>query len=234
MSIRVKICGIARIEDGALALRLGADELGFVLAPSPRRVEAEAVKAILGALRGDGSLPPFRAVGVFVNEAPDAMRDIMSYAGLDIAQIHGNESPAACAAFDFPWYRALRASGATQAEALFARDWACSRLLIDTPRGDASGRACGGTGGSVGAWTALAAKAAARERGREFFLAGRIGPESVASAVHSICPDGLDLSSGVESSPGRKSPERLEAFFRNLKIAESEREEALAYAAETR
>ncbi len=83
MKIKVKICGITRLEDARLALKLGADELGFILAPSPRRVEPETVRAVLAALEGEVGPESFRAIGVFVNEEPGAMRDIMSYAGLD-------------------------------------------------------------------------------------------------------------------------------------------------------
>ena len=81
-----------------LALELGADELGFVLAPSPRRVEPEAVRGHARPSSEARSDPAgFRAVGVFVNEAPDAMRDIIAFAGLDVAQVHGDEAPSACA-----------------------------------------------------------------------------------------------------------------------------------------
>jgi len=90
MKIKVKICGITRLEDARLALKLGADELGFILAPSPRRVEPETVRAVLAALEGEVGPESFRAIGVFVNEEPGAMRDIMSYAGLDCAVLVGS------------------------------------------------------------------------------------------------------------------------------------------------
>jgi phosphoribosylanthranilate isomerase len=209
MGLKVKICGITNIEDARLALALGADELGFVLAPSPRRIEPERLKSVLEAVRGEGRTQAFRAVGVFVNEEAGAMRDILSFAGLDAAQVHGDETPSACAALGLPWYRALRIGSVADAERLMAAGWDCSRILAD-----ASSRSLyGGTGVSVGAWAALAARALARELGKEFFLAGGIGPRSVASVIHSISPDGLDVSSGVEESPGKKSREKLEALF---------------------
>jgi phosphoribosylanthranilate isomerase len=220
MRVKVKICGITKVEDAELALSLGADELGFVLAPSPRRMEPEAVRAIVSRLRGNGGLPAFRAIGVFVNEAAGAMRDILSFAGLDAAQVHGDELPEDCASFDFPWYRALRIASVPEALRLVGAGWSCPRILVD-----ASARsAYGGTGASIGSWAAIAAGALARERGQEFFVAGGVRPRSAASFVHSLSPDGLDVSSGVEESPGRKSREKLEALFRAIREAQTARE----------
>jgi phosphoribosylanthranilate isomerase len=219
--MRVKICGITKIEDGELALRLGADELGFVLAPSSRRVSPEAAKAIVDALRGIGDLQDFRAIGVFVNEAPGAMRDIIAFAGLDAAQLHGDESPEDCEAFEFPWYRALRVGSVADAMALVPRQWGCHRLLVDA----SSAAAYGGTGSSVGTWAALASRAMARESGKEFFLAGGVRPRNVASFIYSFSPDGIDVSSGVEERPGVKSADKLGALFAAIGRARSEEEE---------
>jgi phosphoribosylanthranilate isomerase len=215
MSIKVKICGLTNLEDARLALACGADELGFVLAPSPRRVEPEAVRAIVEALKGEGRFVGFRAIGVFVNEEPDAMRGILSYASLDAAQVHGDETPETCSAFDFPWYRALRIASVAEALELAGAGWRCPRILVD-----ASGSAYGGTGSSIGTWAALAARAVARDSGREYFVAGGVRPRNAASFVYSLSPDGIDVSSGVEEAPGRKSPEKLEALFRAIRAAE--------------
>ncbi len=221
MKVKVKICGLSRLEDARIALALGADELGFVLAPSPRRVEPEAVKAILEALKGESGVRPFRSTGVFVNEAPSAMRDIMSFAGLDAAQVHGDETPAACAGFDFPWYRALRIGSVADANRLVGAPWPCPRLLVDAAvRGS-----YGGTGDSIGTWAALAAGALARDAGKEYFVAGGVRPRNVASFIHSLSPDGLDVSGGVEEAPGRKSADKLEALFREIGRAEATRDE---------
>jgi len=224
MKVRVKICGITRLEDAELALSLGADELGFVLAPSPRRVEPEAVAAILEALRGNGRLQRFRAIGVFVNEESGAMRDIVSFAGLDAAQVHGDETPSACAAFDFPWYRALRIASEEDARRLAGAGWDCPRLLADASvPGDAkTPEVYGGTGKAIGLRAAIAAGALTRELGKEYFVAGGIKPHNVASFVLSIRPDGLDVSSGVEEAPGRKSPDKLEALFHAIRDATGE------------
>lgn len=223
MNVKVKICGITRIEDARTAIELGADELGFILAPSSRRVEPEAVKAILEALRGEFGHGSFRAVGVFVNERPDAMRDIIAFAGLDVAQVHGDETPAACGALDFPWYRALRIDTVADAQSLVGGGWSCPRLLVDAAvRGS-----YGGTGSSIGTWAALAAGALAREAGKEYFVAGGIKPRNAASFIYSLSPDGIDVSSGVEDAPGVKSREKLEALFHEIRRAEHDHKEAL-------
>jgi phosphoribosylanthranilate isomerase len=225
MKMKVKICGITNVEDARLALSLGAQELGFVLAPSPRRVEPDAVRAILEILKGEGQLPSFRAIGVFVNEDAGGMRDIVGFAGLDAAQIHGDELPSACAGFGFPWYRALRIASVADAQRLAPAGWACPRILVDA----ASQGSYGGTGGTIGTWAALAAGAIVRERGKEYFVAGGVRPRNVASFIHSLKPDGLDVSSGVEEAPGKKSRDKLEALFREIHRAEEARsaEEAI-------
>ncbi len=198
-----------------MALELGADELGFVLAPSPRRVGPEAVRGMLTQLRGEGGPSGFRAVGVFVNEAPDAMRDIIAFAGLDVAQIHGDEAPSACAGFGFPWYRALRIGSVADALRLADAGWDCPRLLVDS----AAQGSYGGSGSGIGTWAALAARALARAAGKEYVIAGGIKARNVASVIHSLSPDGIDVSSGVEEAPGRKSRAKLEALFREINSA---------------
>jgi phosphoribosylanthranilate isomerase len=219
MRLKVKICGLTRLEDARLALSLGAAELGFILAPSPRRIEPEALAPLLAELRGGAGPRPFRAIGVFVNEDAAAMRDIMSFAGLDAAQIHGDEDPASLSALPFPWYRALRIGSVHDAQRLLGEGWDCPRILVDA----AARGVYGGSGGSIGIWAAKAARALAREKGKEFFLAGGLRPRNVASYIYSVAPDGLDVSSGVEEAPGKKSPEKLEALFREIREAEKQR-----------
>lgn len=226
---RVKICGIARLEDARLALELGASEIGFILAPSPRRVPPETARDIVAALRADRALAEhrelagfsaFRAIGVFVNEAADAMRDIVNTVGLDAAQIHGDETAEGCATFDFPWYRVLRPSSPAEARALALAGWTCPRLLADA----AARGAYGGTGVVLSTEVAHAARDGARSAGKEFFLAGGLGPANIAQAILDVEPDGVDLSSGVEEAPGRKSAALLEALFAALRRADAELE----------
>ncbi|MDP3178645.1 MAG: phosphoribosylanthranilate isomerase, partial [Spirochaetaceae bacterium] len=176
MRPRVKICGITNYDDAALALELGADAIGFVMAPSPRRIAPDEAALILERLRFASLLGPAtrgaatrgaaaagkrEAVCVFVNENPETMSRIVLEAGFDWAQIHGDETPEECARFAFPWYRALRASDPERAASIAALPWDCPRLLFDA----AAAGAYGGTGRSVPLAIALAARDAARKAG---------------------------------------------------------------------
>jgi phosphoribosylanthranilate isomerase len=216
--MKVKICGITGYEDARLALELGADLIGFVLASSPRRVDPREVGEIVGKLRAEGLLKGRGAVGVFVNESPAAMALAMSEGGLDAAQVHGDESPEDCAALPFPWYRALRIGSASDATAKIGAGWACGRILADA----LSSSGYGGTGSSIAEGAAWAARDAARDLGKEFFLAGGIGPHNAARIAAAVEPDGIDVCSGVEERAGKKSREKLELLFSELGRAAKE------------
>ncbi len=221
--MKVKICGLTNYADAALALELGADIIGFVLASSPRRIAPAEVARVLSRLRAEGLLAERESVGVFVNEPPEAMAAALAEAGLDSAQVHGDESPADCAALPFPWYRALRIASAGEAARAVSAGWACGRILVDSAvAGAAGGQAYGGTGVRVGIEAALAARDAARAVGKEFILAGGIMPHNVFEALISVAPDGIDLSSGVEESPGKKSRDKLETLFAEIRRAREE------------
>jgi phosphoribosylanthranilate isomerase len=221
MRPRVKICGITCEADAELALGFGADEIGFVFAPSPRRVSPGTAARILSRLADRGLLDGRATVAVFVNEEPGAMADILAITGITKAQIHGDESREACSAFGFPWYRALRLAGAEDARRLLgpggkagAEAWACPRILADA----ASSRGYGGTGILLDGEVALAARELAHRAGKEFFLAGGIGPDNAREIAETLGPDGIDLCSGVEESPGRKSRAKLERLFAELAL----------------
>lgn len=215
---KVKICGITNIDDALLALDLGADFLGFVFASSPRRIGVGEAAAILRAL--PASFPSGRAVGVFVNESTAAMRRILEETGIGVAQVHGDEAPEQCASFPFPWYRALRIRGERDLEAARVGEYRCPRILFDA----LVEGSYGGTGRGIAPVLAARALGAARKAGKEAWLAGGIGPGNVAGIVGSLFPDGIDASSGLEESPGKKSREKMEKFFAAL-AAGVEREE---------
>ena len=201
----VKICGITRCEDAALAARLGAACVGFVFWPqSPRFVEPAAAADILAAL------PPHVAgVGVFVNQAIDEVNAIADRVGLGAVQLHGDEPVAACARCTRRVIKAVRLSAGSTADAV-AAVWSEATVLIDAF--DPVRR--GGTGRSVD-WT-LAARIARRRR---TILSGGLRAENVGEAVRRVAPYGLDVSSGVESRPGIKAPERMRAFFEAVTTA---------------
>ncbi|MDY0267950.1 phosphoribosylanthranilate isomerase [Trichloromonas sp.] len=202
--IRIKICGITRIDDALQACACGADALGLVFyEKSPRCVTREQARAIVAAL------PPFvTTVGLFVNERPEIVREIVDFCGLDVIQLHGDEGPDACL---FPPHRVLKALRVKGEESLAGiGDYAVSALLLDAWHPDSYG----GTG-KLGDWE-LAARLAVE---RSVILAGGLNPENVGEAIRRVRPYGVDVSSGVESAPGCKDPARVAAFIRNARAA---------------
>lgn len=202
MTVRVKICGITSADDALHAAACGADALGFVFYErSPRHVTPAVVAAICA------ELPPFVSrVGLFVNEAPERIRAVVGECGLDVIQLHGEELPQDCL---FPPYRVIKGGRPKTADELAGlAAFPVSALLIDA----AVPGQFGGTGQRAD-WR-LAAQLAASRR---VILAGGLTPENVAAAVQVVCPYGVDVSSGVESAPGRKNPEKVAAFIRNAK-----------------
>lgn len=200
--LKVKICGITNGEDAQVAVAAGADALGFVMyRKSPRWVEPSVARAIIA------DLPPFvLPVGVFVNEDAAAVRSLMDECGFTLAQLHGDESAAYCQQLGRPVLKALRVKdrGSFLALAEFQGRARVRGVLIDA----FSEGAYGGTGHTVD-WT-LAAEAA---RSVPILLAGGLTPSNVAEAVRLVQPYGVDVSSGVEKSPGKKDPEKVRAFI---------------------
>ncbi len=207
MTVRVKICGITNAADALLAVEAGADALGFVFAPSPRRVSVEEAAAIVGAL------PPFvAAVGVFVNERPARIREIVARCGLGFVQFHGDEGPEECGLFGA---RAIKAFRVKDAEALGGIErYPVGAFLLD---GHLPG-VRGGTGTAF-RWELAAVAAAA---GKPIILSGGLTAENVARAVAAAAPYAVDVSSGVESAPGKKDRARMEEFVRRAKAAGAE------------
>jgi phosphoribosylanthranilate isomerase len=190
----VKICGITSEADALLAIGLGADALGFVLAPSPRQVSPTAVADIVKRLP-HGVL----TVGVFRDEAPSRVVDIANRAALGAVQLHGHESAESCR-----WVRervscTIKAfSAGDRAVARFA-EFGADYLLID-------GKNPGS--GEVFDWR-LAEGVADPTR---LFVSGGLTADNVGQAVAHLHPRGVDVNSGVESEPGRKDPNRLRRF----------------------
>ena len=195
----VKICGITRFQDAMLAARLGAACVGFVFWPqSPRFVKPAVAADILAAL------PPHVAgVGVFVNQPVEEVNAIADRVGLGAVQLHGDEPALACARCTRRVIKAVRLSAGSTPDAVVAV-WSGATVLLDA----LDPVRMGGTGRQVD-WT-LAARIARRRR---TILSGGLRAETVGEAVRLVAPYGLDVSSGVESQPGIKAPERMAAFF---------------------
>jgi phosphoribosylanthranilate isomerase len=207
MTVRVKICGITNSDDAAAAVDAGADALGFVFhRKSPRYVEPQVVKSIVA------SLPPFiLPVGVFVNEESKIVRDLMDSCGLALAQLHGNESAGYCETLGRPVIKAIglkdRASLLALAE--YKGRAQVRGFLLDAFAPDAYG----GTGHTTD-WT-IAAEVA---KSVTVILAGGLTPENVATAVRTVKPYAVDVSSGVEAGPGNKDHEKMRAFVQAAKL----------------
>lgn len=200
--MKIKICGITNPEDAEVAVAAGADALGFVMyRKSPRFVEPAVARTIVARL------PPFvLAVGVFVNEEADRVRGLVDECGFALAQLHGDESAMYCQNLGRPALKALRLKdrGTFLALAELHGRANVRGVLIDA----FSDQAYGGTGQTVD-WT-LAQEAA---RSTPIILAGGLTPANVAEAISQVRPYGVDVSSGVERSPGKKDPEKVKAFM---------------------
>jgi len=196
---RIKICGITTIEDGLAAVRCGADALGFVFAESRRQVTPERVWEIVRRL------PPFVAtVGVFVDEPAEWVEKIARECRLTALQFHGHESPDYCRGFDRAVIKAFGVKdGSVHEEMARYRVDAC---LLDSWRG-------GGTGRSFD-WEMIG------NAGERIILAGGLTPKNVVEAIRMIRPYAVDVSSGVEASPGVKDHTKMEAFVRHVRHCE--------------
>jgi len=206
MVIRVKICGITCLEDALMAVNAGADALGFMFyPPSPRSVRPDAVRRIVE------QLPPFVArVGVFVNADEAQIRMTIREAGIDTVQLHGKEPVELCRSLaPIPVMKAFRMEGPGALDALTPYS-GCAWLLDSYVAG-----VFGGTGQTFN-WD-LACEAV--RRGGKVVLAGGLTPDNVTRAVAAVSPYGVDVSSGVEVSPGRKDPDKVRAFVAAAKSA---------------
>ena len=197
--VKIKVCGITRLEDALCAADLGASAIGFVFwEKSPRYVEPDVATKIVRCLPADVA-----PVGVFVNASVDEIRLIASKVGLSAVQLHGDEAATACDTLPYRVIKAVSVQG-TATEARVATVPAETTVLLDVH--DPIRR--GGTGCRVD-WNIAALVAATRR----IFLAGGLAPDNVAEAVRVVRPYGVDVSSGVEVSPGNKDANRLRAFF---------------------
>ena len=206
MSLRVKICGLTNLDDALAATEAGADALGFILyEKSPRFLPMEKALGILAAL------PPFiTAVAVTVNATAAftnlGWRKQLKHFGA--AQLHGSESPAHCRAVA-KYLPVIKALPADRASKMNPQDYPVSAFLLDTPSPEH-----GGTGRSFDWNLALEFK---KKILRPLILSGGLTPENVAEAIAKVQPYAVDVSSGVESAPGKKDHAKLRDFIQACK-----------------
>lgn len=208
---RVKICGLTNLDDALCAADAGASLLGFILyARSPRYIEQSHVRDIVSRMREE--YPDILMVGVFVNESPEHISGVLSAASLDYAQLSGDEPPASVAALHGRAYKAVRTTeearhyiGVSAGQSSFLPE-----LLLDAKHPVLYG------GSGLRADESLAHTLACEVR---LLLAGGLNPDIVTDAIQQIKPWGVDVSSGVEVSPGRKDHQRIRAFMAAVRSA---------------
>jgi phosphoribosylanthranilate isomerase len=198
----VKICGITNESDALMAVAMGADAVGFVFAPSTRQLALTQAREIARRLP-----PEIVTVGVFRDEAPQRVVEMVNSAGLRGAQLHGHESPA-----EARWVRGrvpfvIKAFAAGDRQLEKADEYPVDALLLD-----------GATPGSgqVFDWSLVESMPV----GARLILAGGLDPTNIAEAVGRVQPWGVDVSSGVESAPGRKDVRLTRAFINRAKAFE--------------
>jgi len=205
--VKVKICGITNTEDAITACELGADLLGFILYPKSKRfIKAKNIRKITS------QLPPFvLKVGVFVNEAPRNVLEMLSYAHLDYAQLHGDETPEDCEYIGVnKVIKAFRLKSIDEIEKIEPYVGKIRAILLDTY----SENEFGGTGKTFD-WEI--ARAVKERFDVPVILSGGLNPENVVKAIKEVNPYAVDVSSGVEETPGRKDRTRILQFIKNAK-----------------
>lgn len=196
--LRVKICGITNINDALHAVDAGADALGFIFYPeSPRYIPPDTARSIIARL------PPFTSsVGVFVNADRDDIQRVIKECELSLVQLHGDESSDDCLALGRPVIKAIRLR--SRDDLILMREYAVRGFVLDAYVDGT----WGGTGETVD-W------GLAREATRygPTILAGGLTPDNVGRAVAEVQPFGVDVSSGVETAPGKKDSEKVRQFI---------------------
>jgi len=205
MKTQVKICGITSVADGLAAAEAGADMIGLnFYEGSPRHVTLAAAAEIARAL------PPFvLRVGVFVNPDEALVTRAIAECGLNLLQFHGDETSDFCTQFGLMSVKAVRVRDAESLKTL--ENFHTEAFLLDA----CSPGALGGTGEKFNWELAVAAQ----KFGKPIFLAGGLTPENVADAVRLVKPFAVDVSSGVESAPGKKDAAKVRAFIAAVRAA---------------
>src|SRR5690625_849821 len=196
----VKICGITTIEAGNVAVQAGADFIGFVFAPSKRKITPNEAAKIAKTLPKS-----VQTVGVFVNESVENIKQIAELVDLDVIQLHGDEPPEMIN--ELP-YQTIKAFSIDQVDAQTIHSYSADYYLIDSPIGEHRG----GTGKTFN-WKR------ATDLGidlNKVILAGGLSPSNVEAAIRQVRPVGIDVSSGVETN-GKKDHEKIKQFIRNAK-----------------
>lgn len=217
MGLRIKICGITKPEQGRAIAQLGATALGFICAEqSPRYVSPEQIAEIVAALPTDPitEAPIVDRVGVFVNATPELIQRTVAIGHLNVVQLHGSESPEFCQQLrqhlpGIELIKALRIRTIVDCTQASRYQSCVDTLLLDAY----DPKLAGGTGKTID-WQMLQPF----QSESPWFLAGGLTPDNVLAALQQVSPDGIDLSSGVERSPGDKDLDRVTKLFQQLQL----------------
>ncbi|SIT10149.1 phosphoribosylanthranilate isomerase [Neptunomonas antarctica] len=202
MAVRVKICGITRVEDAQIAVAAGAHSLGFVFyEPSPRYIDPCVAAEIISAI------PPFvTTTALFVDADPTYVREVITLTKIDLLQFHGEEPPVYCEQFDRPYIKALRMKPGIDLIQQ-AKYYAAARaILLDAYKPGIPG----GTGESF-EWSMIPDSLRPH-----IILAGGLTPGNVAQAIQKVMPYAVDISGGVEASRGIKDIHKIKCFFEEV------------------
>ena len=200
----VKVCGITDYEDALIAAELGVDALGFIFASSPRQITPKKAREIIKAI------PPFvKTVGVFVNESAEAIKKVIDYCGLDLVQLHGNETPNLCQKLMPHTIKTFRIRNEAGLQAIRKYRGKVKALLLDTY----SRNKAGGTGNTFDWLIAVKIKSL----GIPIILAGGLGPANIAEAIRTVRPCAVDVNSGVEERPGKKSHDLIKDLMEQVR-----------------
>jgi phosphoribosylanthranilate isomerase len=216
MSLWIKICANTSLADAQLAAEAGADAVGFVFAPSPRRISAEQAAQIVPQLPA-----ALEKIGVFVDAGFDEIAETVEAAGLTGVQLHFDAPPALAAQLRKRFGPKLRILGVVHFDAragkrvaAIGRDACIDALLVDSR----TAAAVGGTGVAFD-WDAARGLIFDADGPMKFIAAGGLTPENVAEAIATLRPWGVDVVSGVEAAPGRKDAAKVSAFIENARAA---------------
>ncbi|MDR3686897.1 MAG: phosphoribosylanthranilate isomerase [Coriobacteriia bacterium] len=205
---RIKICGITNTHDAALAVAAGADAVGVIFAPSPRQVTVEQAVAALADVP-----PPVARVGVFVDPSAEQVARAVEACGLTAVQLSGHESPEVCDLVPVPVLKAIHIGTDFPLEMAEPYRGHAAALLLDTL---VPGKA-GGTSQAFN-WLTLGVLPGWAPS----FIAGGLKPDNIAACVAALRPFAVDVSSGVEASPGIKDPDKIVAFCAAVRGADQE------------
>ncbi len=200
---RIKICGITNLQDALLASELGADALGFIFYPGSKRfIEPDRASEIIS------SLPPLiTTVGVFVNQSREDIETVRDKTGIDLVQLHGDETPEFCTGLPFKTVKALRIK--ERSDMARVELYPLQAILFDKYSEDAYG----GTGESF-TWAWLQDLKA----NKSIILSGGLTPDNVGEAIKTVGPYAVDVSTGVEDSPGKKSAHKMRKFIEAVRF----------------